>query len=158
MPVAKYALVASDAIIDLNKLYNVYKSIPDPCKEDQSKASEYKTDVAQEAGYTFSYYMFYLGFDVYVTVNNVTQAVAGLATGGSTLVTAIISELAKMGAETLADYIKEKSLAHYISEMNKKIDKLECNKRPCPDGNCPPPPNNDGNGGHPSNNPDKNSA
>ena len=155
MPVAKYALVASDAIIDLNKLYNVYKSIPDPCKEDQSKASEYKTDVAQEAGYTFSYYMFYLGFDVYVTVNNVTQAVAGLATGGSTLVTAIISELAKMGAETLADYIKEKSLAHYISEMNKKIDKLECNKRPCPDGNCPPPPNNDGNGGHPSNNPDK---
>lgn len=155
MPVAKYALVASDAIIDLNKLYNVYKSIPDPCEEDQSKASEYQIDVAQKAGYTFSYYMFYLGFDVSVTVTNVTQAAAGLATGGSTLVTAIIGELAKVGAEALADYIKDKSLAHYISDMNKKIDKLECNKRPCPDGNCPPPPNEGGNGGHPSNNPDK---
>ena len=155
MPVAKYALVASDAIIDLNKLYNVYKSIPDPCKEDQSKASEYQVDVAQKAGYTFSYYMFYLGFDVSVTVTNVTQAAAGLATGGSTLVTAIIGELAKMGAEALADYIKDRSLTHYISEMNKKIDNLECNKRPCPGGNCPPPDGDNGKGGHPSNNPDK---
>lgn len=155
MPVAKYALVASDAIIDLNKLYNVYKSIPDPCKEDQGKASEYQVDVAQKAGYTFSYYMFYLGFDVSVTVTNVTQAAAGLATGGSTLVTAIIGELAKMGAEALADYIKDRSLTHYISEMNKKIDNLECNKRPCPGGNCPPPDGDNGNGGHPSNNPDK---
>lgn len=155
MPVAKYALVASDAIIGLNKLYNVYKSIPDPCKEDQGKASEYQVDVAQKAGYTFSYYMFYLGFDVSVTVTNVTQAAAGLATGGSTLVTAIIGELAKMGAEALADYIKDRSLTHYISEMNKKIDNLECNKRPCPGGNCPPPDGDNGNGGHPSNNPDK---
>ncbi len=155
MPVAKYALVASDAAIDINNLYNVYKSIPDPCKEDQSNASEYQIDVAQKAGYTFSYYMFYLGFDVSVTVTNVTQAAAGLVTGGSSLVTSIIGELAKMGAEALADYIKEKSLDHYISEMNKKINKLECNKRPCPDGNCPPPSNDGGNGGHPSNNPDK---
>ena len=161
MPVAKYSLVASDAIIDLNNLYNLYKSIPDPCDEDSSRAFDYQIDVAQKAGYTFSYYMFYLGFDVSVTVTNVTQAVAGLATGGSTLVTAIIGELAKMGAEALADYIKDKTLARYINEMNKKIDKLECYKQPCKGSDCPPqnddshPNHPSNNPGHPSNNPDQ---
>ena len=137
MPVAKYSLVASDAVLDLGKLYALYVTIPNPCENDQAKADDYMIDVFQKAGFTFSYYMGYLAFDVSTTVSSVTQAAAGLASGGSTVVTAIITTLAKMGAEALAGYIKDKLLARYISDMEGKIRKLECypkcNGRPCGD-------------------------
>lgn len=48
MPVVKYSLIASDAVIDLNKLHNIYISIPEQCEEDENKAAEYKADIAQK--------------------------------------------------------------------------------------------------------------
>lgn len=154
MPVVKYSLIASDAVIDLNKLHNIYISIPEQCEEDENKAAEYKADIAQKAGFIFSYYMFYLGFDTAASVTNVTQAAAGFATGGSSIVTAIVGELMKIGIEFLADTAKDVSLSRYIRDMNEKIDNLECNKLPCPGGKCQIS-NDDMYFGHPSNNPDK---
>lgn len=141
MPIAKYAIMASNAIVDINKLYGIYKSIPDPCPDDQINASDYQVDVFQKAGFTFSYYMAYLSYDVSLTVANISQLAASIPLGGTTVVSAILTEIVKFGTELLADYIKNKALDSYVKNMTSKINKLKC-KNPEP----PEPPKPVGSG------------
>ena len=143
MPVAKYASIASDAIVDLDKLYLLYKSIPDPCEEDDENATKYQNDVWAKAGYTFGYYMAYLAYDVNMTAASVSEMAAAIPTGGATIVPAIITELAKFSGEILANYVKNQLLSAYIKDMDKKIDELQCKKEhdPNPKPKQEPGPN-----------------
>jgi len=145
MPVAKYALIVSDAVIDLNKLWNLYKSIPDPCPNMPSEAAALQEDIAWKAGAVFSYYIGYVGVDMALSSANVLQLIAGIPSGGATVVTAIISELAKLALQTGIDAAKSYMFGNYLKQTRSKINKLKCRKEP------PPPPGGGkpGSGGKP---------
>lgn len=129
MPVVKYAFVASDAVTDLTRLVRLHNSVPNPCEEDAENAAAYKSEISNKAWGTFGYYIGYLSFDISASIASAAQKCAAIPTGGTSIVTGILTDLAAIGAEFCANYIKDKVLSVFMSDMTKKVSQLKCSKK-----------------------------
>lgn len=132
LPVVKYSMAIADFSRDVSNLYGLYLACT-PCDgKDYQKAESYKTDIAQKAVFTFSYYCGYLAFDCSTSTSAVLQALGGWATGGSTVGTAIVTILLKTVATETAKNVEQRLLKNYINDMSNKISKLNCEDDKCP--------------------------
>lgn len=126
LPVVKYALIVSDATVDLNKLYALYISIPDPCENDQIEADDCKVEIWQKGLFTFSYYSGLLAFESSATIASLTQMLASIPSGGATAVSAIATVAAKAALTWAANKYKNKLLGNFLRKMQKRINELDC--------------------------------
>lgn len=147
-PIIKYSDLAFKGIGIILDYKGIYKSVPDPCLEDQEKADKCRDLTLLCASGAFGLFSAKLIVDGILDISVAAQAASSVFTGGTTALTAFATAVGKMVLSIALDAAYDAYNNNQKKALKKEIRELKCKK----DNNN----DNDNNGGgQPSNNPDK---
>lgn len=147
LPLVKYANAIYTYLSVARRYQKVYMSIPDPCKDDQTKAESLQSDCVKEAWATEGVAAIKLGTTAILDLVTFGAVATAAETGGVSLLaaagTAIVNILANLVIDNAFNKQVEKSINAIIAERNK----LECVKK-CGTNGYPPCPDDHGGSGN----------
>jgi hypothetical protein len=143
-------LVIHDAIDDISRVIKLYTSIPDPCRDDQSKADNLKGKIRNTGIGAGTFYSLQLASDIAQLVGLFVSIPAIVPSGGTSL--ALVGASVSLAVANFVACIAYEKIftmrmnAHYKEALTLKCLK-NCGEPDMP--KCPEPPFNDdgGNGG-----------
>lgn len=144
LPIVNVIKLINDLSNNVKELHSLYISVPDPCEGDQAAADKLHKDIFATGVAAGIYGVGQATLCAHEIGMLIPSIAAAYSTGG----TSLLAELALIGAQVAAGWVYDSEMERRFTEYRQRLRQLKCK--------VPPPSGDDGgNGGHPSNNPDK---
>ena len=141
-------LVIVSACNDIGRVIGMYKSIPEPCRDDQGRAKNLRGKVKNTGKAAGIYYAAQLASDI-VQITSLFYSVPALIPSGGTSLGLVAASVSLAVANFLSCCAYEKIFKNRMNEHYKEALSLNC-LRNCGEIGmppCPPPPGGGGSGG-----------
>lgn len=146
-------LVIHSAIEDINRVIKLYQSIPDPCKDDESKAENLKKKIRNTGIGAGSFYSLQLASDIAQIVGLFVSIPAIIPSGGTSL-SLVAASVGLAVGNFLACMAYERIYKNRMNDHYSEALSLKCLRKCGEQGEpqCPNPPFDDNGGGNNGNN------
>ncbi len=147
--VVDLGLVVNSACQDFKSIVSLYKSIPDPCENDQVQATNLKGKIRNTGIGAGVYYTAQLASDI-VQIASLFVSIPAIIPSGGTSLSLVAASVSLAVANCIACEAYERIFDNRMKAHSKEAQELDCEEKKCGEDGMPPCPDDEdgGDGGN----------